>query len=569
VTDPAGGNEGSDPDLRHAGTLIMGGRAAEAEVVLQAVVARRPDDSDARFALGVICMNTQRLGDAEGWFRQAIERDPEFAEAHANLGTVLSTVGRLNEAIDSYRHAVAIDPELADAQNRLGDALQGVGRPNAAIAAYRQAAAAVPGSPLGMVAEAKALEGEQRLDEAEAVLRNVIASAPRAQTHDAHLLLGMVLRQLGRFDEAIVHFDEAININPFDVTAYNARVNVTRLSQADRPLVEQMLALLEKGLPDTYRTTLLFALGKACDDLGDHAAAIRHFDAANAIRARAGRLDRPALVRWVDHLITRCTPAFFANRVRWDQPSEVPLLMIGMPRSGTTLVEQILSSHPAITGGGELTYWETCGRRLEGGTASSIGPADLATLAHDYLNVLAAVESTAERVIDKNPWNFQWVGLIHQALPAARFILCRRNPVDVSLSIYFTQFRTSQHFMSDRGDLAFYYRQYARLMAHWQRVIPPDRFTEVDYESLISNREAETRRLIAFSGLPWNDACLHHEINRQPIRTASVWQARQPIYRGSLERWRRYEPWLGELAGLLEDEARPRNREGNSSSGGQ
>jgi tetratricopeptide (TPR) repeat protein len=205
--------------------------------------------------------------------------------------------GRWDEAVAAYRRAVTIDPELADAQNQLGDVLQGTGRPNAAIAAYREAAAAPSGSVLGMVAEAKALEGEQSFEEAEAVLRNAIASARRVETRDAHLLLGMVPRQLGNFDEAIVHFDEAIDIDPFDVSGYNARANVTRLSQADQPLVERMLALLEKGLPDPFRATLLFTLGKACDDLGDHAAAIRHFDAANAIRALAGRLDRQGLVR--------------------------------------------------------------------------------------------------------------------------------------------------------------------------------------------------------------------------------------------------------------------------------
>ena len=205
--------------------------------------------------------------------------------------------GRWDEAVAAYRRAVTIDPELADAQNQLGDVLQGTGRPNAAIAAYREAAAAAPGSVLGMVAEAKALEGEQRFEEAEAVLRNVIASARRAETRDAHLLLGMVLRQLGHFDEAIVHFDEAIDIDPFDVSGYDARANVTRLLPADQPLVERMLALLEKGLPDPSHATLLFTLGKACDDFGDYAAAIRHFDAANAIRALAGRLDRQGLVR--------------------------------------------------------------------------------------------------------------------------------------------------------------------------------------------------------------------------------------------------------------------------------
>jgi len=171
-------------------------------------------------------------------------------------------------------------------------------------------------------------------------------------------------------------------------------------------------------------------------------------------------------------------------------------------------------------------------------------------LAEDYLALLRRIGPNALRVTDKNPFNFLWAGLIHQALPNARFIHCRRDPIDTCLSIYFTRFASAQPFAYDRGDLLFYYRQYQRLMAHWQSVLPPDRLLEIDYQELTADPEQQTRRIVAFCGLAWDDGCLAPERNERRVRTASIWQARQPVYRSSVERWRNYQPWLGELAEL-------------------
>ncbi len=175
--------------------------------------------------------------------------------------------------------------------------------------------------------------------------------------------------------------------------------------------------------------------------------------------------------------------------------------------------------------------------------------------ADEYLAVLRAAGANALRITDKQPPNFELLWLIRLAFPEARIIHCRRNPVDTCLSIYFSYFGSQQDYAFDRGDLVFQYRQYERLMEHWRRVLPQDRFIEVEYETLIADREAETRRLVAFLGLDWDDACLAPERNPRPIKTASVWQARQPVYTTSLERWRRYEPWLQELRELLPEPA--------------
>ena len=230
---------------------------------------------------------------------------------------------------------------------------------------------------------------------------------------------------------------------------------------------------------------------------------------------------------------------------------ETPLLIVGMPRSGTTLVEQIVSSHPAIAAGGELPFWP---RRPSGpgiAEATSLTPQSAHDLSREYLALLRRIGPHASRVTDKAPFNFHRLGLIHLLLPKARIIHCRRHPVDTCLSMYFLHFSERIEFVSDKGDLAFAYRQYARLMEHWRAVLPPDRLIDVDYENLIADREAVTRRLIAFTGLDWHDACLEPERNERTVTTTSLWQARQPVYTTSVARWRRYEPWLGELRQLL------------------
>ena len=228
-------------------------------------------------------------------------------------------------------------------------------------------------------------------------------------------------------------------------------------------------------------------------------------------------------------------------------------------------MEQILSSRPEVVAGGELTFWadrvkewwipsgET-GR--DSGERRSVGfgkveEGALARAAEDYLALLRRIGPEAMRVTDKAPLNFELLGLLRLALPDARIIHCRRRPIDTCLSIYLTNFWAGIDYSWNRGDLVFFYRQYERLMDHWRRVLPADRFTEVDYERLVDDREAETRRLVAFTGLEWDDACLAPESNRRVVRTASVWQARQPVYKTSVDRWRRYEPWLGELRELL------------------
>jgi Sulfotransferase family len=297
---------------------------------------------------------------------------------------------------------------------------------------------------------------------------------------------------------------------------------------------------------------LHFAAGKLLDDLGEYAEAMQHYEEGNQIRGRYTAFDRAGFATDVDRLLHRYTPGFFAANREFGTDDETPLLIVGMPRSGTTLVEQILSRHPQIGGGGEQGFWV---RRASGyGIMEStyLTPAAGRALAQQYLSLLRSVASSSPRVTDKLPFNVLYLGVIHLLLPNARIIQCRRHPVDTCLSIYFTRFTQALSFVSDKGDLAVAYRQYARLMDHWRQVLPPERLFEIDYERLVAEPEAVTRQLIAFTGLAWDDRCLRPEHNPLPVMTASLWQARQPVYATSVERWRRYEPWLGELRQLME-----------------
>jgi tetratricopeptide (TPR) repeat protein len=418
---------------------------------------------------------------------------------------------------------------LAEVHRRLGELIEAEGDAEQAVQCYRNAAACAPDTTAGRLALAKAwiLEGDLR--EAEKLLRQGIALDP--DSAPLHTVLGDVLSAQAHFDQAIAAYDRAIELNPSRAPAHLNAVLARKCTETDRPRLARIFSSLSNtSLPDEARMQLHFACGKLLDDVGDYQEAMRHFEAANRLRGRQMRFDRSVFSMHCDRLRERFTAAFFAANRGLGYDDETPLLIVGMPRSGTTLVEQILSCHPAIAAGGELTFWP---RR-----ASSPGIADATYLppeaAHDlsryYMALFHRIAPEASRVTDKQPSNFLRVGLIHLLLPKARVIHCRRHPVNTCLSMYFSLFSERIEFVTDKDDLAFAYKQ---------------------YENLVADREGANRRLIAFTGLGWHDACLAPERNQRVVTTMSVWQARQPVYNTSVARWRHYEPWLGELRQLL------------------
>lgn len=525
------------------------GQIDAAIAVLLDALRRHPADATLHSDLGLAYLHGHRLAEAVASLQRAVALDPKLAAAFYNLACALERQRRFGEALAAYARAVALAPALAEAHSRMGNLLHAQGHREQALDCFRRASAAAPGTTVGRLNQVKVLMVEEKSDEAEQMLRTITTTDPG--NAEACRLLGNILRETGRFDEAVTWLERAIAVDRTQIAAYHDLVYAKKLTAADRGLIGRMSERLKGADLTTHECTLLhFAIGKGLDDLGEYAAAIEHFDAGNELERKGLSFDHALFAAQIDRLIERFTPEFLATHARFGNQDETPVLVLGMPRSGTTLVEQILSSHPRVAGGGELGFWnERAAGVLNAGTGG-IAAATVHALARDYLDVLRGVSPQAARVVDKMPFNFLWTGLIRLAFPNASIIHCRRHPIDTCLSIYFTRFATRQDFAYDRDDLAFYYRQYRRLMDHWRHVLAPERFLEIDYENLVDDRATATRRLIAFLRLDWDEACLQPERNTRVVKTASMWQARQPVYRTSVARWRAYEPWLGSLRDL-------------------
>ena len=530
--------------------LLQTGKLPAAITALRQAIRLDVMDAGSHCALGFALLRRGHLAEAAESFVQAIALKDDYAAAHHHLAVALDRQGLDTQAVRAYRRAIQLDPKLRRLHLRLAEIYESVGAVEDAAETYRRAAAEEPGTAAGWICHAKSLMLTGNFPTAEADLRRAIAIEPKSGP--AHKVLADVLATQGHFDAAIEMYDAAVRLNSSQADAYLNAVYVRKCTEADRPRLKRMLSMVRgAAMPDRERMYLHFAIGKMLDDLQEYQQAMEHFDAANGIRARRALFDRARFAANFDRLIERFTPALFAAKAEFGLDDETPLLILGMPRSGTTLVEQIISSHPAVAAGGELSFWVKRGGPPEIAEATELSPEAAHELSREYLALLRRFGPAATRVTDKAPFNFHRLGLIHLLLPKARIIHCRRHPVDTCLSMYFLHFTENIEFVARKADLAFAYRQYARAMEHWRAVIPPDRFFEVDYENLIADRQAVTRRLVAFAGLDWHDACLSPERNERTVTTASVWQARQPVYTSSVARWRRYKPWIGEFRELL------------------
>ena len=544
------------PLLALATQLLRSGQPADAILPLREAALLQPSNTIIQHDLGLACLEVGRVPDAIAAFQRAVANNPRYTDAYFRLGIALEKLGDLRGAILAYDRATELLPSLTEAWFRAGALVYMLGHRDEAIGCFRRAAATGPKTHFGRLGKARALLTEDRDAEAERVLRQTLALDPaNAMAHD---LLGNLLADFGRFGEAEDCFARAVEIAPLLAGSYYDLVRCRPITSTDGDLVERMeAALATPGLEMVQRLRLLLALGKAADDLGDYALAMHHLDAADAVRRGSTSFDSVAFDTEIDHMIARCTPDLIARAPELGSGDATPVLIVGMPRSGTTLVEQIVSSHPEVGAGGELNFrnergaaWHQAG--LAGTETPFLGEAST-----DYLDLLREIAPQATRVTDKMPFNFLWAGLIHLALPGATIIHCRRTAIDTALSIHQTHFHPGLAFPTGGAELVAYFRSYRRLTDHWRSVLPADRFIEVDYEDLTRTPEPVIRRIIAGCGLAWDDACLRPERNPRAVKTPSKWQTRQPIYRNSVERWRRYEPWLGPLHALLDGLSEP------------
>jgi tetratricopeptide (TPR) repeat protein len=554
------------PLLALAATLLRAGRPADAIAPLRDAGLLQPSNSIIQHDLGLACLEVGRVPDAVAALQRAVASNPCYTDAHFRLGIALEKLGDIGGAIAAYDRATKLLPSLAEAWFRAGALFYTLGYRAQAIGCFRRAAAAGDRNGFGRLGMARALLIEDRNQEAEKVLRETLVADPRnAMAYD---LLGNLLTEFGRFDEARACFERAIAIAPMLAGSYYELVRCRPVTNNDDGLLKEMQAALAMpGLEAVQRLRVHLAIGKAAEDLGDYALAMQHFDAADEVRRGTVRFDSTAFSTEIDRLIARCTPEWIARARELGSSDATPVLILGMPRSGTTLVEQIVSMHPEVGAGAELHFWnqrgaewhrscstesEAAGNAAAGNEKPFVAPEFLAKAAADYLGVLRAIAPTAARVTDKMPFNFLWAGLIHMAFPRALIIHCRRTAIDTALSIHQTHFRPGLAFPTGGAELVAYFRDYQRLIDHWRSVLPADRFLEVDYEDLTGAHEPVIRLIIAACGLAWDDACLRPESNPRGVNTPSKWQARQPIYRTSVARWRRYEPWLGPLRALVD-----------------
>lgn len=563
------------------------GKYEESLASLKRVIGLKPDDALARNNLGNTLKRLGRLEEARQQYEAALTLMPGYAEAHSNLGALLNDLGRPDEALTSIRRAMDINPHLSDAyvnaagvesaRRRYADALRwldgmlnfaplhpgglaakasvlvNLERYEEAVEAARQAVSAAPQSGDAQVAMAEALHAQGHLGPALSALDKAVglggASLEKAMVRRASLLM-----EQGEKDSARAELEKVLELFPASASAWLSLSDMKRFKAGDADLA-RMERLIAPGATLSLQDSMAvrFALGKAWMDIGDADKAFDNLDEGNRQMRATFEYDAKDTSAWIASIPKAYDKAAMKRLGGGGAPSQSPVFVLGMPRSGTTLIEQILASHPSVFGAGELSTL----RRLadqHGGIIDlpKVLTPDLARgLGEAYLAETALLGNGKARIVDKMPSNFLQAGLIPLILPGARIIHVRRDAVDNCLSCYTKLFAREQLFTYNLPELGQFYRDYEALMAHWRKVLPSDRFIEVDYEAVVEDQEGQSRRLIEFLDLPWDKAVLEFHKTKRAVRTASVNQVRQPLFKSSVGRWKPFAKRLKTLTDAL------------------
>jgi tetratricopeptide (TPR) repeat protein len=509
-----------DPVLMRAAVALCEDRLAVAEPLLREHLKRNPTDVAALRMLAELGTRLGRYGEAEAMLARCLELAPSFTGARHNYAIVLYRQQKSAEAIAHIEALLARSPRDPAYRNLLAAALGMVGEYERAIAVYEDVLAEYADQPKIWLAYGHALRTAGRRADAVAAYQRAIAMAPR---------LGEAYWSL-------------------------ANLKIERFTPAEEAAMRDLLAIADIGLED--RLHLHFALGKALEDRGDFAGSFEHYATGAALRRGGTPYDADRTTRDTRRSQTLFTREFFAARDTGGAPSTAPIFIVGLPRSGSTLIEQILSSHSAVEGTMELPDLPRIARALGAGgdyfdRLAALSARERTTLGEEFLSA-AAIHRKLRRpfFIDKMPNNFRHVGLIHLILPRARIIDARRHPMAACFSAFKQHFARGQSFTYDLDDLGRYYRDYVALMDHVDATLP-GRVHRVIYEDMVDDMEHEVRRLLDHCGLPFEARCLRFHETERAVRTASSEQVRRPLYREGLDHWRRYEPWLGPLKAAL------------------
>lgn len=564
------------------------GDLAGAEAAYREALAAAPGHPQALTGLGAVLCALGRLEEAARLLEEALARAPRAADVHNNLGIVRRAQGDLPAAIEAFRAALAFQPGHPEAELNLCGALRAAGHGDEAVAVGRALVARWPDALQAWWLLAEALLATGELDEAESACRRALALAPgdvdvcltlsavkREQQdmpsvipvleaaieaspgHAAlHNELGAALVVLGEFGQAREEFARALELNPDAGSTWENLAQWMRFGEADRPLLEAAEAALHRVRADSGdAVSLHFAVAKMRDDLGDTNDAVEHYRAANRLARCALRWDVDEHTRRIERLMAVFDAPFLPRPAAPGAAREtLALPIVGMPRSGTSLVEQILASHPAVHGAGELLtlghFVQVMSRRFPGQEwpecVRCLDEGERAAMAQDYEGVLRARAPGARRVTDKLPLNFLHLGLFALLYPGAQVVHVRREPRATCWSIYTQHFDLGHAWSYDLYEIGRYHADYRRLMAHWRAVLDLDVF-ELDYERLVAEPEPVCRALLDWAGLEWDPACLAFHRSTRSVHTASGWQVRQPLYHRSVAHWRAFAAWLDEL----------------------
>lgn len=524
-----------------------------------------PHDPRVWSSLGQVYVSQRKFQDALTCFAEAVQIDPHYADGWHNLGTACKQLGQMERAFDSLKRALLIDPTRAETYLTLGNLLVEADQLDDALVCFERAAHHDPSMAKARSRLAQELLQHGRVTQAESVFRQALALDP--DHVEGWIGLGRTLEDVSQAEAALGCYLNALKRQPGHGLALGQYLSLVKDDAEAAPWVAHAeQALTRSETPDEAKALVGYGLAKYYDQRGNYREAAHAGLAANAARRRkAGPLDRAALAARVDGIIATYTADFFHERRRFGIGTDQPVFIVGLPRSGTTLTEQILAAHPFMFGAGELpdlarlAVQSLAGRTHAPWQAAAHIQNDMASrlLAHEYLRALRRNAPTdCRRISDKQPLNFFHLAFAALLFPNARVIHCRRDPRDTALSIWMENFNPDQRYATDFDDLAFFTRHYRRAMAHWHEVLPL-KILDVQYEQVVADLEGQVKRLIAFLGAPWDDRCLAFHRQERAVQTPSRWQVRQPIYTGSVGRWQRYRDFLPELeaacAGLEED----------------
>lgn len=545
--------------LREAEQLKASGRLAEAESVLRRIVETDPGCHPAWHMLGLLAYEVGKLPLAAELVAYAARLDDGIPLYQRNLGELRRRTGRLDEAVSACKRATALAPGDLDAHYNLGLALTDKAEWDEAILAYRSALALAPGHGLSWNNLGAALEKKGDMAGAEAAYARAVELDPAH--HEAQNNLGAIYSEQGRLDEARRCFEASIAANP-DFIEPHFNLSALKTYREGDPHLQYLERNLARAatMPEPARIRYWFALGKAREDAGRYDEAFSAYAEGNRLKHASQPCDEARADELLERIVTVFDRDFFEARRAMRGCDKTPIFIVGMPRSGTTLLEQILSSHPAIHGAGELMDLnevimdapKRANRRFPD-FVPDLGADDFRRMGEAYTERVWKLAPDAAFITDKMPANFFHIGMIRMMLPGAKIIHAMRDPMDSCFSNYARLFNDTMEFAYDLGTLGRYYARYITLMRHWHNVLPQGAILDLRYEDMVADTEGQARRILEYVGLPWDDNCLAFHLNKRHVKTASVAQVRQPIYQTSVARWQRFGKHLQPLLDIVQD----------------